>query len=56
MIIIFILSALVLAGVAYLFFIHFPKSERKENKKDDRDVTDRMYESEVWPNVFKKKV
>lgn len=46
MIIIFILSFFVLLLVAYLFFIHFPKSERKEREKDDRDVTDRMYENE----------
>lgn len=45
-------------GAAYLFLWYFPRQERKEQEmdlKDERDITERFYEDEIFPHAFKRK-
>lgn len=43
--------------VVVLFIFKWARREGKEERGEiERDVTDRIYEDEVWPKAFKRKV
>lgn len=52
--------ALIILVITFFYLRHIVKKDRemmeKERKKDIRDVTERMFDDEVFPEAFKRKV